>query len=193
MSRTARFLQSRSIHRACLRRAAQSGGTHHAPGIGRARFAAVLDHVVAGAVQRQHRRQSARLSATRPRPGLPRVLRAAGQLELLLLRRHVLGLRKRQLVREHLVQRPVGARRPRLRAVVRAARSRSLLPACARRTSAAGAPMRPRGGAIIGATRGTATIATGTDGTAARRPRRRRCPCISASIRATVIRVPSSR
>ena len=71
--------------------------------------------------------------------------------------------------------------------------SRSAITAVHPSTSAAGAPTRPRGGAIIGATRGTAAIATGTDGTAVRCPRRRRCLCISVSIRATAIRVPSSR
>ena len=64
-------------------------------------------------------------------PGYPVYYAPQRELELLLLRRHVLGLPGRQLVREFLVQRALGAGRPAVRAAVRAARPGALLPASA--------------------------------------------------------------
>ena len=124
--------------------------------------------------------------------GLPRLLRSAGEFELLLLRRHVLGLPGRQLVRELLVQRAVGAR---------VARSRCRCSSCASpcattgshpRTFAAGARMRRRAGASIGATLGAAATADGTVGIATPSRAALRCPCISGSIQGTAIRRRSS-
>ncbi len=95
---------------------------------------------------REHRDQPAGLPATRSGAGLPGLLRAATELELLLLRRHVLGLPGRQLVRELLVQRPVGARRPAVCAAVRAADPGALLPCAAAVLSRVAADAPPRWG-----------------------------------------------
>ena len=62
-------------------------------------------------------------------PGYPVYYDPGVALELLLLRRHVLGLPGRQLVRELLVQRPLGAGCPAVRAGVHPPRSGELLPA----------------------------------------------------------------
>ena len=67
--------------------------------------------------------------AAGPGARLSGLLRAANEFELFLLRRPVLGLPARQLVREFLVQRPMGTGGPGGRAAVRPARSRALLPA----------------------------------------------------------------
>src|SRR6185436_11434829 len=72
--------------------------------------------------------QHSRVSAPGRRARLSGVLRARSQRELLLLRRLVLVLRRRQLVRQPLVQRPVDDRRSVLRADVHPARAGALLP-----------------------------------------------------------------
>src|SRR5512139_1408214 len=77
------------------------------------------------------RHQSACVSATRCGAGLPGLLRAAAEFELLLLRRHVLGLPVGQLVCEFLVQRAMGTDRAGSRSGLPAARAGAVLPGAA--------------------------------------------------------------
>lgn len=77
---------------------------------------------------RQHRYQHAVISRTRSSAGLPRLLRASSEFELLLLRRPVLGVPAGQLVFEQLVQRSVAVGGANGCATVCAAHSCALLP-----------------------------------------------------------------
>src|ERR1700674_755421 len=80
-------------------------------------------------VECQHRDQPPDLPAARPGAELPGLLRAGARFELFLLRWPVLGLRRRQLVLEPLVQRSVAARGPARRPALRPASAGALLPA----------------------------------------------------------------
>ena len=102
--------------------------------------------------RRRDRHQRAGVSGARPGAGLSRLLRPSRELELLLLRRRVLGVPGRQLVREQLVQRAVAAGGTRACPAVRAARSGALLPPASavlprlarRRAAALGSALGPR-------------------------------------------------
>ena len=76
----------------------------------------------------EHRREYPDVPGLRAGARLPGLLHAWPGHQSLLLRRHVLAARGRQLVREHLVQRALAERGRARRAAVRAARARALLP-----------------------------------------------------------------
>src|SRR6266851_8841148 len=113
---------------AVQRRCCRTSGENHAPCTDRALDAAVLGDPGRCPGGYQHRDQPALLPATAAHSELSRLLCAHGRCELFLLRWIVLGLRRRQLVREHLVQRAVVARRSVRRAALPPAGSRALLP-----------------------------------------------------------------
>ena len=105
--------------------------------------------------------------------GLPGLLRAASEFELLLLRRHVLGLPGDNWYASSWYNGPWGlvARRP---CRCSSCASRCATTGARRRTSTDGGPTRRRVGASTGATTGSSIEADGTSGIAT--PRRRRAP-----------------
>ena len=107
--------------------------------------------------------------------GLSGLLRAEPQLEFLLLRRHVLGLPGRQLVRQLLVQRPVGTRGPDGRAAVTSCASPCATTGSLRVLPRVASRMRRPAGASTGAVGGSRTTAGGTSGIAVPLQRPPRC------------------
>ncbi len=99
---------------------------------------------------------------------------------------------QRQLVRELLVQRAMGARGPGSGAAVHPARSRALLPASLLRTSAGGVRMRRHVGVNTGAIPGSNVAADGIAGIAAPYHRQPRCPSTNGNIQGIAIRASSS-